>query len=100
MLKDAPKSTFLGSTSFVDTIKDSIRATSSEIPKRHRLAARRSLEDIIPFRDEVTDEQIIVARRQGYSLQEIAGHLSLHCATVSRRAKRGKDRARAQNNKT
>lgn len=81
---------FLGSTSFVDGIKDSIRATSSEIPKRQRHAVRPSLAAIIPSPSGATDEDIIVARRHGYSLLEIGNHLSLHYATVSRRAKRGR----------
>jgi putative transposase len=77
-------------TSFVDRIKDSIRATSSEIPKRQRNAARRTLADIIPSPDDATDEEIITAHRHGYSLLEIGNYLSLHYATVSRRAKREK----------
>jgi hypothetical protein len=68
--KDLQAGLFLGSTSFVDEIKDSIRATSTEIPKRQRHAVRPSLADIIPSPVHATDEQIIAARRQGYSLQE------------------------------
>ncbi len=88
--KELKAGVFAGSDSFLDEIKDSIRATSSEIPKRQRHAAHSPLTDIIPIRERATDEQIIAARRQGYSLQEIGNYLSLHYATVSRRASRGK----------
>jgi hypothetical protein len=97
--KDLKAGLFVGSTSFVDEVKDSIRATSSEIPKRQRHAARHSLVDIIPSPKRATDEQIITARRNAYSLLEIGNHLSLHYATVSRRAKRGKSEVDKQDAK-
>jgi putative transposase len=87
--KDLKAGLFVGSVSFVDEIKDSIRAASPEFPKQQRFAARPLLPDIILSRSEVTDEQIARARRSGYSLKEIGDYLSIHYATVSRRAKRG-----------
>jgi hypothetical protein len=90
---------FLGSTAFVDEIKDSIRASSPEIPRRQRQAARPTLTDIIRSCHEATDEEILDARRHGYSLQEIGDYLSIHYTTVSRRAKRGRSESDTRNAK-
>jgi putative transposase len=90
--KDLKAGIFLGPASFVDDIKDFIRRTSSEIPKRQRQSDRQDLTAIIPAPEKVTDEQLLLAGRQGHTLQEIAHHLSIHYSTVSRRAQRCKNR--------
>lgn len=92
--KDLKAGMFLGPASFADEIKDFITNTSSEIPKRQRQALKPELTLIIPQPNHPTDEQLHVARRHNYTLQEIADHLSLHYATVSRRVKRYQDRKR------
>ena len=89
--KDLKAGIFLGPPSFVDSIKDSIKSASSEIPKRQRHASRPDLSAVIPEPLNATDEQIFLARRYGYTLLEIANLLSLHYATVSRRATRFKE---------
>jgi REP element-mobilizing transposase RayT len=87
--KDLKAGIVLGSPSFVDRIKDFMRNTSSEIPKQQRHAARPELAVLIPDPENATDNQLVRARRHGYSLQEIGDRLSLHYATISRRVKRG-----------
>jgi putative transposase len=89
--KDLKAGIFLGPTSFADDIKDFMRGASSEIPKRQRQAARPELTSVIPESNKATDEQLCLARREGYSLQELADYLSIHYATVSRRARRFKN---------
>ena len=66
--KDLKATPFLCLMSFVDEIKDSIRATSAEIQKRQRHVARPSLENIVLPPADATDRQIMAARRHGYSL--------------------------------
>ena len=92
--KDLKAGIFLGPTSFVDDVKDFIRSVSPEIPKRQRQPARPELTTVIPQPNKATDEQLLLARRHNYTLQEIADHLSIHYATVSRKVKRYRDRER------
>lgn len=82
----------LGSPSFAEDIKAFIKGTSSEIPKRQRCLAKPPLADIIPDPGKASDEQLHLARQHGYTLQEIAAHLSIHYATVSRRVQQFKNR--------
>ncbi|MCX5812280.1 MAG: hypothetical protein NT178_07020 [Proteobacteria bacterium] len=78
----------------MDDVKDFIRSVSPEIPKRQRQPARPELTTVIPQPNKATDEQLLLARRHNYTLQEIADHLSIHYATVSRKVKRYRDRER------
>ena len=65
------------------------KATQREIPRRERLAHRMTLEELFPLRvvrdRELRNETIREARRRwGYSVADIARHLGLHYASVSR----------------
>jgi REP element-mobilizing transposase RayT len=98
--KDLKAGTFLGSISFVDTIKDSLREISLEVPRRQRHIGRPPLAELFPHGNEEKDRQLAVARGHGYTLQEIGEHLALHYATVSRRAKRFREQETLQRKKS
>ena len=75
---------YLGSEAFIEkhaSGKKDIR----EIPRAQLRAAKPSLEQIFGKRGE---KAIGEAYEQGYRLNEIAAHLGVHYATVSRRLKR------------
>jgi len=60
----------------------------SEIPKRQRYVTRPSLNKLFLDTDK-KDEQIYQAYRKfGYTLKDIAKHLGVHYATISRAIKR------------
>ena len=94
--KEVTGGLFLGPASFVDEIKDLIKSTSLEIPRRQRFAARPALGKLIPRSTKATDHQNTEARGYGYTLQEIGAHLGIHYATVSRRADRYKRQAKGK----
>ncbi|RKZ27132.1 addiction module toxin RelE [bacterium] len=74
---------YLGSERFIESVPKP-RAKLTEIPRRQRLPDRTTLEEI--FADAATtDEGILKAYRDhGYTMREIAEHLGVHYATVSR----------------
>ena len=77
---------YLGSEEFVERHQpDRVLA---EIPRKQSQAKRPSLKDILA-RSGAHDQHIVTAyRRYGYRLKEIAAHLDVHYATVSRRLTR------------
>ncbi len=90
--KDLKGQIFLGDRTFIDRLRSSLQDGVKEIPRSQRYAGRPELEDIIADesrRDrKKRDKEIAVAVRYGYTLKEIAGHLGVHYATVSRALKR------------
>lgn len=75
---------YLASEAFIEKHASS-KKNSKEIPRAQLRAARLSLEQILGRRGE---KAIAEAYQQGYRLNEIAAHLGVHYATVSRRLKR------------
>ena len=84
----------LGSDEFVKQLRPLLGGlmASKEFLKRHRLAARPSLEELFSgvgtdkaARDEKIHE---AARVHGYTLSELQDHLGLHFSTISRIARR------------
>jgi len=82
---------FLGTEEFMKELGGLLKTTEKveEIPKVQRYAARHSLDEIFGEVDSVCkgikDELIYTAYVQyGYKLKEIAGHLGVHYATISR----------------
>jgi REP element-mobilizing transposase RayT len=81
----------LGSKEFIEKLRPALKDKSkiTEIPKEQRLASRRSLEELLPpekvAKKEQRNEAIHKAYIEyGYTLSEIARHLGLHYATISR----------------
>jgi len=74
---------FLGSQAFIQK-HASAKANLKEIPRAQLRAAKPSLKQIFARRGE---KGIAEAYEQGYRLSEIAKHLGIHYATVSRRLK-------------
>ncbi|MCS6316990.1 MAG: helix-turn-helix domain-containing protein, partial [Nitrospira sp.] len=62
-----------------------------DIPRRQTQAQRPSLAEL--FQRQRDPDQVIhqAYRQYGYRLAEIADHLGVHAATVSRRLKRAED---------
>jgi len=75
---------YLGSEAFIEE-HASRKKDIKEIPRAQLRAAKPSLERIFGTRGE---KAIAEAYEQGYRLNEIAAHLGVHYATVSRRLKR------------
>jgi hypothetical protein len=75
---------YLGSDAFIEK-HASRRKDLKEIPRAQLRAAKPSLEKIFGRGGE---KAIGEAYEQGYRLNEIAAHLGVHYATVSRRLKR------------
>lgn len=73
---------YLGSKAFIE--KHVPRKDVKEIPRSQLRPAKASLEHIFAKRSE---RAIAEAYEQGYRLHEIAAHLGVHYATVSRRLK-------------
>lgn len=77
---------YLGSEEFV--ARHQPDRVLSEIPRRQTQATRPTLKEVFQ-RGGSRDRHILTAyRRYGYRLREIADHLDVHYATVSRRLKR------------
>ena len=75
---------YLGSEAFIEK-HASRKKDIKEIPRAQLRAAKPSLKQIFGRRGE---KGIAEAYDQGYRLNEIAAHLGVHYATVSRRLKR------------
>jgi putative transposase len=75
---------YLGSEAFIEK-HASGQKDIKEIPRAQLRAGKPSLEKIFGRRGE---KAIAEAYEQGYRLNEIAAHLGVHYATVSRRLKR------------
>jgi REP element-mobilizing transposase RayT len=75
---------YLGSQEFIEK-HASGKENLKEIPRAQLRAAKPSLKQIFAGRGEIG---IAEAYEQGYQLSEIAAHLGIHYATVSRRLKR------------
>ena len=77
---------YLGSEEFVEQHQPD--RMLAEIPRTQSQAKRPSLKDILA-RPGAYDQHLVTAyRRYGYRLKEIAAHLGVHYATVSRRLTR------------
>jgi predicted transcriptional regulator len=74
---------YLGGEAFIE--KHAPKKALKEIPRAQLRAAKPSLEQIFGRKG---GKAIGVAYEQGYRLNEIAAHLGVHYATVSRRLKR------------
>jgi len=81
---DLKSQIYLGSEAFIEK-HASGKKEIKEIPRAQLRAAKPSLEQIFERRGE---KAIGEAYEQGYRLNEIAAHLGVHYATVSRRLKR------------
>ena len=81
----APEGVVFGSDPFrADRLSRVFRRPCPEVPRRHRQPPRPSLVELLAHHDR--DEAIALAyRRHAYTLDEIAGALGRHYATVSRR---------------
>jgi putative transposase len=92
----------LGSDGFVEQMRPLLAAhvASKEILKRHRLAARPSLEQLfsgVGADKAARDEKIHEATRvHGYTLAELQDYLGLHFSTISRIARRIEGAVREQ----
>ncbi|MCK4570657.1 transposase [Candidatus Bipolaricaulota bacterium] len=76
---------YLGTKAFVESLP--IRSELKEISRRQRLVSRPSLAKI--FRNAEDNAMIFEAYREhGYTMKEIADHLVIHYATVSRRLRK------------
>ena len=79
---------YLGSEDFIARLTTKTER-QQEVPRVQRHPVRPRLEDILRSRG---DQGIAVAyRRHGYRLREIADHLRVHYATVSRRLRKTED---------
>lgn len=77
---------YLGSEEFVEQHQPD--RMLAEIPRKQSQAKRPSLNDILA-RPGASDQHLVTAYRcYGYRLKEIAAHLDVHSATVSRRLAR------------
>ncbi len=90
--KDLKGQIFLGDRTFIDRLRSSLQDGVKEIPRSQRYAGRPELEEIITGESRTDraqrDKGIAEAVMYGYTLKEIAGHLGIHYATVSRALKR------------
>ena len=82
--RNARGQVYLGSAPFIERHRPR-GELAAEIPRRQREPVRPSLHDIF---SEAGDEAIALAYRHGYRLREIAEHVGIHYATVSRHLKR------------
>lgn len=87
---------YLGDENFIDKIKKLIKnkETLKEIPKTQWYIAKPSLEDIFKHKNKkLIDKAAYEAHvRYGYTLKDIAEHLDVHYATISRAVKRIEER--------
>jgi|GEM_PF-848776 hypothetical protein len=84
---------FLGDPTFVEEITSSVKVTSKEVRRDQRYANRPDLAILLPPRDlsskDERDKLVTEAHLScGYTLKEIADHLHVHYATISRAVKR------------
>jgi REP element-mobilizing transposase RayT len=91
-LRDARGKAYLGSVPFVERHRPRGQL-AAEIPRSQREPVRPSLQEIF---GQAGDEAIALAYRHGYRLREIAEHVGVHYATVSRRLKRLESQAPAR----
>ena len=81
---------YLGSERFVEYHQPDL--VLAEIPRRQTQAHRPSLPEVFQRRGPVDQHLATAYRRYGYRLHEIARHLGVHYATVSRRLARAERR--------
>ncbi len=91
--RDLKGQIFLGDSAFVEEITSSVKETSKEVPRAERYARRPDLATLLPPRTPITrdgrDKLVTEAHLSyGYTQKEIADHLHLHYATISRAVKR------------
>jgi putative transposase len=80
---------YLGSEAFIEE-HAAVKRELKEVPRAQVRAVRPRLASILKGND---DRRILQAYKEhGYRLQEIAAHLGVHYATVSRRLKREEER--------
>ena len=83
---------YLGDEKFLDKIKKLIRGkeTLKEIPRMQRYITKPLLEYILKYKDKKPrDNAVFEAHiRYGYTLKDVAEHLGVHYATISRAVKR------------
>ena len=89
---------FLGDKAFIESLKSPMSDELKEIPRLQRYADRPGLTDLISrdtSQDKTTRDALMTEAHTtyGYTLKEIADHLHVHYATVSRAVKRGKTRS-------
>jgi len=94
----------LGSDGFVDRLKPLLSDYQmlKEVPRRERLAARPSLEELFAdVHDKAERDHGIhdAVRAHEYTLQAVADHLGLHSSTISTIAKRVAGRAKTRRQK-
>ena len=76
---------YLGTEAFIESLPRP--SEMKEVPRLQRLVSRPSLGEI--FRDTENKATIAEAYREhGYTMKEIADHLGVHYATISRRLRR------------
>jgi putative transposase len=91
--RDLKGQIFLGDSAFVGEITSSVMEASKEVPRNQRYVHRPDLATLFPSEALITkdtrDKLMAEAHlSHGYTLKEIADHLHLHYATVSRAVKR------------
>jgi len=96
-----PSNILLGSDGFVDKLKPLLSDYQmlKEVPRRERLAARPSLEELFAdVHDKAERDHGIhdAVRAHEYTLQAVADHLGLHSSTISTIAKRVAGRAKTR----
>ena len=81
---------YWGSEGFVENHQPD--RVPAEMPRRQTQAHRPSLQELLHRRGSADQPITTAYRRYGYRLQEIARHLGVHYATVSRRLARAEPR--------
>lgn len=83
---------FLGDKPFIEGLTGSFKESIKEIPRSQRYAGRPAMQEIFTKKcrtDKIKRNMAIAkATAYGYTLKEIADHLDIHYATVSRALKR------------
>lgn len=83
--KDLKGQIYLGTDAFVESLPKPSKL--QEVPRHQRLVGRPSLVEIL----RQADDNVAIAeayREHGYTMKEIADHLNVHYATISRRLRR------------
>lgn len=83
--KDLKGQIYLGTDAFVESLPKPSKL--QEVPRQQRLVGRPSLVEIL----RQADDNVAIAeayREHGYTMKEIADHLNVHYATISRRLRR------------
>jgi hypothetical protein len=91
--RDLKGQIFLGDSTFIEKITSFVKKTSKEVPRAQRYTHRPDLATLLPLRVPITkdgrDKLVTEAHLSyGYTLKEIADHLHLHYATISRAVRR------------